>query len=349
MFNRQFYFLVISLVAISTGVLIDETSGQAYCALRDPTKMIYEFYPEASSYRSLVRTVDQDVRKHVSQKLPFTIHFNELGRHTLYLPVQGGQPLGLVHARSEAGDWGLSEIVWSLSPNLVVKDFEFQRCRARKRSEIEQDSFKRQIVGKDFQQLKAMLSSDGTSLSQGKITVSPDVQELAATVIRSALKTISVTQYTWERELAVIQPLSRVSEAFTQTAGVEKVDQPYSPAVIEVFRSAFNTSSGKDSSAIERSGVEFYKSISADGSELGFVVKTPWSMEGTHLNLWWVVRSDGVVENVRSQGGWPNAKTQKSFESVVGLATDNLHQCTNAAEIAGAEVLLLVRKNGGKP
>ena len=257
--------------------------------------------------------------------------------------------MGLVHARSEAGNWGLSEIVWSLSPDLAVEDFNFQRCRSRKRSAVEQEAFKRQLIGKDFQQLKAMLSQDGNALAEGKVTIAADAEELATNVIRSALKTIAVTEYTWEQELRVIQPLHHVNQAFAETARIEKVNEPYSEQVIKIFQSAFNTSSGKDSSAIKREEVEFYKSIAEDSSEAGFVVKTPWEMQNTRLDLWWYVRKDGVVAEVKSQGGWPNAKTEKAFEAVVGLATDNLHKCSSAAEIAGAEVLLLVRKNGGNP
>ena len=345
----RFASLIACLVLFAAAPTVQTCCGQAYCALRDPTKRIYESYPDATSFRSLVRTVDQDVRTYVLQKLPFTIHFNELGRHTLYLPVKGEQPLGLVHARSEAGNWGLSEIVWSLSPDLTVRDFTFQRCRSRKRTEVETDAFKKQVIGKNFQQLKAMLSQDGNSLAQGKVKVSPDAQELATIVIRSGLKTIAVTEYTWNKELTVIQPLYHVNDAFSDTARIEKVNQPYSEAVIRTFQSAFKTSSGKDSSAIKRTQVEVYKSIDANNSVAGFVVKTPWEMQGTKLTLWWSVRKDGVISKVKSQGGWPNAETQKAFESVAGLASDKLHTCSTSAQIAGAEVLLLVRKSGGKP
>ena len=346
--HSRSFILILTVIVSATGVS-NTSLGQAYCALRDPTKRIYESYPEATSFRSLVRTVDEGVREHVSQKLPFTIHFNELGRHTLYLPVKGKQPIGLVHARSEAGAWGLSEIVWSLSPDLVVKDFEFQRCRSRKRSAVETEEFKRQLIGKDFQQIKAMLTADGNSLAKDKLTVNPDVKELAVIVVRSALKTIAVTEYTWQKELEVIQPIHQVNQGFPKTDRVEKINQPYSPAVVQAYQSMFKTSSGKDSSSIERIGVDVYKSVSANGTAGGFVVKTPWTMQKTRLTLWWYVRADGVIENVKPQGGWPDQKIQKAFESVVGLASDKLHECSSAAEMAGAEVLLLVRKCGGRP
>ena len=197
--------------------------------------------------------------------------------------------------------------------------------------------------------MKAMLSEDGNSLAEGKVTTSADSKELAAIVIRSALKTIAVTEFTWKQELMVIQPLYHVNQAFPETTRIEKINQPYTESVVQAFRSAFKTSSGKDSSSIQREQVELYKSIAADGQAGGFVARTPWEMDGTRLNLWWYIRKDGVISDVKSQGGWPTTKTEKAFESAVGLASDQLQKCSTAAEIAGAEVLLLVRKHGASP
>ena len=40
--------------------------GQAYCALRDPTRRIYESWPQATTYKSIVRTIDERVRRQVA-------------------------------------------------------------------------------------------------------------------------------------------------------------------------------------------------------------------------------------------------------------------------------------------
>ena len=318
-------------------------SAQAYCALRDPSKKIYEFYPDATSFRSLVRTVDENVRQNVAARLPFTIHFNELGRHTLYLPVKGAKPQGLVHARSEAGEWGLTEIIWSLTPDLVIQDFSFQRCRSRKRTAVETAQFKKQLVGKTFGELRELLDQSGNNLSPNKVEIQEDARTLAASVIRSALKTIAVTQITWKKELDVIQPLFRVNQAFPETASVQTVDQPYTEDVIQAFRSQFSTSSGKGSSNINRDGVQVFRSFDEQGKELGFTIKTPWKSMDMEIEIWWYVRPDGVIKSVNAPLGWPDKKTEKAFETVVGLATDKIGECNSAAEIAGAEVLLLVR------
>ena len=53
--------------------------GQAYCALRDPVRVLYEVYPDADGHRSIIRTVTVEDRTAIAQVLPFTIHFDELG------------------------------------------------------------------------------------------------------------------------------------------------------------------------------------------------------------------------------------------------------------------------------
>ncbi len=100
--------------------------GQAYCALRDPVRVLYEAYPDADGHRSIIRTVTIEDRAAISQVLPFTIHFDELGRHTLYVTVQEGLPLGILHVRSERGRYGLSEIAWTLNPDGQITNVAFQ-------------------------------------------------------------------------------------------------------------------------------------------------------------------------------------------------------------------------------
>ena len=333
------------LTLMAVFVVCSHCSAQAFCALRDPTTRIYESYPAATSYRSLVRTVDESIRQRVGRELPFTIHFNELGRHTLYLPVKDGQPLGLIHARSEAGDWGLTEIVWTLTPNLIIEDFSFQRCRSRKRSKVETPEFKRQLQGKNFRDLKRMLNQGGTTIVENKLKIDADSRELAVMVVRSALKTILVSKLAWANDLAVIQPLYFARQAFDSVAEVAMIDAPYSSIVQTEFARHFPSSSGKSNSNIKRNQVLVLLLSDSQGKSLGYVVRTPWESMGTELMLWWAVRNDAVVKDVIAADGWPDEKSKNAFKEVIGLATDKVHECTSAAEIAGAEVLLLCRHN----
>lgn len=169
----------------------------AYCSLRDPVSAIQEFFPNMTDYRSLLGSVEIDVRERLNDELSYDMHFNEFGKHTLYLVYSGRAPIGLVQARSEKGDWGLDEIAWALDVEMKIRDFRYQRSRSQGRDEIEQQRFKNELIGKDFQALKDMLTEDGTRLVNPPEHLSHEAEALAATVIRSALKTILVTETVW--------------------------------------------------------------------------------------------------------------------------------------------------------
>ena len=155
----------IALVLLLTVICTSATPvyGQAYCALRDPVSQIYELFPQATSYKSVVRTVDEQARRTLKTKLPFDIHFNEFGRHTLYVALKGSRPVGLVHVRSEKGRWGLIEVAWALDFNLTILDFRFQRCRSASRKTIEAEAFRSQLIGKKWHEVEAMLQASRKS------------------------------------------------------------------------------------------------------------------------------------------------------------------------------------------
>jgi hypothetical protein len=199
MTSRLASLVVFSLAGLG---LAGRVEAQAYCALRDPVRALNEFYPAASGYRSIVRTIGADAREAVGSALPFGLHLSELGKHTLYVAFDHDRPIGLVHVRSEKGEWGLVEIAWSLDLELKVKGFRFQRCRSASRAALEQGAFEEQLSGKGFDELRAMLSEDGQSLGTGKLTVPEGAELLAGTVLRSALKTILVTKEVWAADLA---------------------------------------------------------------------------------------------------------------------------------------------------
>ena len=321
--------------------------GQAYCALRDPEKLIYDFYPDATSYKSIVRTVDENVRRHVSSSLPFSIHFNELGKHTLYIPVKDAKPLGIVHVRSESGSYGLSEIVWSLTPNMEVRDFAFQRCRSRARHYVESDEFKRQIIGKRFNELKALLDRSGQQIAKGKLNVGNSSSSMAASLVRSALKTIAVSRSGWKSDIAVVQPLFNVGQAFPDASRIQKVSQPYNANVTNEFDRLFVTPSGNLGSSVDRQSVMMIRAVNRNGQVAGNVIKTRWKSQQYDIELWWTVNAAGEVVDVHAAEGWPDSDTEKAFGEVVGLNFESLGKCSTMAQIAGAEVLLLAKFNQG--
>lgn len=168
----------------------------AFCDLRDPTHQIYELYPEATGYRSLVETVDRDVKKEVGEQLMFTIHNRELGKHTLYVALRDESPIGLVHVRSEASGWGLVEIVWSIDLELRIQDFRFQRCRETGCAAV-RDVLAEKLAGKALGELHEVFGGDAGTSPEDVAGIANRDRRLAQSVIRSALKTLLITEMVW--------------------------------------------------------------------------------------------------------------------------------------------------------
>ena len=153
-----------SAIGLITILLSNTVFAVAYCALRDPTDAIHHFYPELSRYEALDGKVDEAVREHLTGRLA-NLHFDEFGTHTLYAVYSDSGTSGFVHARTEKGDWGLDEMVWSLNPDLSIADFRFQRTRSRHAAIIEGAPFVTWLSGRNADELVQLLDAEGLYLA----------------------------------------------------------------------------------------------------------------------------------------------------------------------------------------
>ena len=192
---------VITAAAVTVGP-ISTVNGQAYCALRDPVQQIHELFPNSTAHRSIVKAIDRAVQKTMSEEFGFTLHKKEFGQHTVYVALQGGKAVGVVHSRTEKGKWGLNEITWALSSDMqTVVDFAFQRCRDPSRAELLTQDFKKQIIGKNAQELAEMLTANGAAINPDNLSINSNAETLAADLLRSAIKTLKVTQTVYSDEV----------------------------------------------------------------------------------------------------------------------------------------------------
>jgi hypothetical protein len=196
-------FIILTLVIF----LSPMAYADAYCSLRDPVAQIKQLYPQKTNQLSIVKTVDAHTRRQVKLALPSNdLHFSELGQHTLYVAMKDTEALGYVHVRSEQSKWGLVEIIWALDKNLQIKNFTFQRCRSPKKKLIDNKDFKNVFIGKNFEELKTLLSSDGITANDMLLVKAEDAPELASVVLRCALKTLLITDILWGEELKKFNP-----------------------------------------------------------------------------------------------------------------------------------------------
>ena len=168
-----------------------------YCSLRDPSHQIYDMYPKATGYRSVVREINNETQVAVGQQIPFPLLQGELGQHTLYVPVEGDDPLGYIQIRSELTEWGLAEIVWALNTQREVVDFRFQRCRGRACKSVLGKGLGELLQGLGQAGLIALLDDDGELREPLTATMNEDERILAGVVTRSAIKVIAVIESGW--------------------------------------------------------------------------------------------------------------------------------------------------------
>ena len=300
------------VAALASVILTQASMGQAYCALRDPVRVLYDIYPDADGHRSIIRTVTLEDRTAIAQVLPFTIHFDELGRHTLYVTVQEGLPLGVLHVRSERGRYGLSEIAWSLTLDGQITDVAFQRCRDAKLRGALNDQLRAKLIGADVPMLLRLLDEEGWS-------------EEARVLIRSAAKTATVTLIVWEEDLLPTRAEAKAAIAWSELDPV-------------LMLHSLDQSSLSSNSGLDTESIRVWKATGADGTYLGTLVRSLWELDGYRAELWWQMDRGGRIVDVEILNG-VDPSISNAFTEVIGLEVSNIDQCATAAGVAAGEVL----------
>lgn len=176
----------------------------AFCSLRDPVTAIQSLYNGNYQYRSVVATVTEQDRAAVKKQLPFTIHQNEVGKHTLYIVSENNKPIGFLQARSEWAKWGLVEIAWAINKDKSIKGFYFQRCRSPQCNDAVSRDINAVLKNKTFSELSLLLNHDGKALSTAGKKLFQKAPSIALLAVRSALKTLLVTDLSWEKQLSTL-------------------------------------------------------------------------------------------------------------------------------------------------
>ncbi len=317
---KNCFLLFASLIFLTP----DSADAIAYCALRDPVRTIDSLYPESNRYSSIVKPVDRKARDEVGKKLPFTLHFNELGKHTVYVALKNDKPLGVIHVRSELSDWGLIEIAWALNMDMTVKALHMQRCRNPGCNELPIKSLISELSGKSFDELLNYLDTN---------TAQKNALQLS--IIKSALKTIAVTDIVWGEEISKIQRRHIVNNTFNTNKHTKIVPAKVSPQSI----SKLNTQFGKNDTLIIRDSAKIYKIVDMQ-KNIGNLVEASWK-QGKHQGKFtWLYSTDGTVLAIYPKTPWPNNDIKSSFKELIGTNIKN-SQCSTAAQIASHELYLL--------
>jgi len=324
-------------------MFIQGVQAAAFCALRDPLRVIKQLFPKSTQHQSLVKAINTDVRDKVSELLPFTLHFNELGKHTLYVAQNHGDAIGFVHVRSELTNWGLVEIAWALDTDLTIRDLRFQRCRIPDCEGEHLTNIIDLTVGKSVTELLQLLGEDGLSLKPELQTKLGGSYALSFSAVQSALKTITVTLLAWRIEVADINRKALIDKYFGY-----KVDTTLSKLTVSKQNLLeLDVIMGGGGSIVDRNSVESFR-IDRNGMAIGTIVTASWK-DGSYRGMFnWLFDTDKKIVAIQPIPNWPNNHVSTAFEQLLGKTLIDEEQCNTAAQIAGFELYFLSHDEEGE-
>jgi len=314
----------ITVLFICTTLLFSAFSGPlnaAYCSLRDPLAAINVLYPESDSHRSIVRPISQEARQLISNELPFTLHFNEIGQHTVYVAQKEKQPVGFIHARSELSNNGMIEIAWAINLDMSLNGFFFQRCRSPECVGALPQQLSQNLTGKTYSDLLLMLNETSSNLTPGMQLQYGAKSDLVLSVIRSALKTISITRIAWHADIDKIRQQVLIAKHFGPLSTVKLQSQATLPKP-------------ENYSIIQSDTVKTYAVLNNE-QIIGYLAAASWKQDKQEGKTHWLFSTKGKVLDVEATKKWPNAEIQTAFQEVIGIDFSLKNDCSTAVESAG--------------
>ena len=297
----------------------------AYCSLRDPVNTIYDFFPDANNYRSSVQTVGREARQSVQQQLPFSMHFNELGRHTLYVAQQGEQRLGFVHARSEISKWGLTEFAWAFCADMKVVSVKVQRSRDLKLLQYTQADLTELVYGKNLPALQDMYEQSQPG-------------SLEHTLASAGMKALVITQSVWPEEILGNTIKTLLARNFGEDVIMRPIVNMYDDTVMSKLRAMKFGSSP----LFVRDRLKGFRVMDAGGQVLGLVAQSTFDLENNEKSLVWMVDNQGTLLSVTEEG---QENTFPAFAELVGHTPHSLEDCSGLAELGAMELAVLARSH----
>lgn len=306
-----------------------QTNAVAYCALRDPKASIKNFFPNFTHYQSVVRTVDIDAREAIREQLKgISLHYGELGRHTLYEIYETNKLLGYVHVRSEQSRWGLVEIAWALSPHLTILDYDFQRIRSPKKQLLLNNKAKELFIGKDSEMLKKLWSPEDEAPNAFYLNTFKGAEDISETLLRCALKTIMVTKYAWHDVL--------------QEEYIPNRDVKLLPITLKLSHEKILDVEQK--TGLLLNGVKLYEIITQHPQETKWQVNVAINVDNKKIPSIWQFTKKGEIASIKLQQVTQSNLLRQLFSELVGKTFDANTTCSNSAELVAQALWVNIKQ-----
>lgn len=175
-----------------------QPAGETRPSNKKVERIVFGAFPEADAYSSISRDVKQKHRNQIEARLPFKVHFNEIGKHGLLVAFRGRRPVGVVYSRTEEAQWGLTTIAWHMTLDQRVIGFKFLRSRNRHIKTLERGQLAIDLGGANFEQVTQLLTKHETKDHVGR---DESLTSIERTTLRSAAKAIAVIESVWAEQI----------------------------------------------------------------------------------------------------------------------------------------------------
>ena len=195
--------LLILLSGLAFMAPVEQSCGQAFCALRDPNRVIGELFPNFGQFKSITVTIGKTEVEAIEKATGLKCDPREFGRHRLYAIFKEGNLEGFVQSRSEIVDWGIAEIIIATDTGGQLRGFRFQRCRSRYRNTAEADPVQdilRQLTSNEL----ISFANDGKARQSimEQASLSKKVDPLLKGILSGVAKMQVLMQIVWDDEIA---------------------------------------------------------------------------------------------------------------------------------------------------
>lgn len=326
MCRRSTFVLTLATAAALTD---SPTARGANCALRNPDRQIYEIFPDATSYRSMVANVDERLKPAIEAALGSEINFNDLAKHTIFIVLKNDVPIGFIHPRSEIGVHGTVELVWAMDLDLKIRDFRVQRCREKHAEVIAGESFRGALIGRDHRRMQEFLHDANKRVNTAKLPIASDAEPIVHAALLCGAKTLIITEVAFGEELSPLRLLGNAHRFFPAASKVTRLNA----LLNEASREAAASHLGQAVTRVSGDSVAA-RAFDPQDRPLGTVVRCQCAGLPAKAEFWVAVTSDGLLNGLVIVGD-PGRADPTALSSLHGKRLADLQAITAADDAAG--------------
>lgn len=269
-------------LAVLLVLMIASSAHAANCALRNPDRQIYEIFPKATAYRTIVSAVGEEQIALIKERYGLDLALTDRGKHTLYVVMKNDVPIGFIHARAEVGERGSVELVWAIDLDLRILEFRVQRSREKHTQAIKSDAFHNTLISRDIRAMSELIRTDGEA-DLGRLNLPSEAQAVATTAIRCGLNCLAITQIAFEAPLTQARLLGMVHRTFPDAANVKRIAEPLEGTEVRVPLAIKSTTA--------------LRAVDANGATLGILVRMAGEYE-----FWCGIDVNGKIKHAMAVG-----------------------------------------------